>query len=182
MELYIGLGIAAIIVIWGIILYNRLVLLRNRARNNWSQIDILLKNRFDLVPNLVDTVSAYMTYEKETLTRLTEMRTKFASVDSAQDKAAINGEMSGVLGRLIAVSENYPDLKASENFLYLKQQLAELEDKVRFGRQFYNDTVEAFNTAVQSVPTNIIASLFGFRELTFYHVDEAEKATPRIKL
>lgn len=182
MGLYVGMLIAAIIVLWGIILYNRLVLLRNRVRNNWSQIDILLKNRFDLVPNLVDTVSAYTNYERETLTRMTEMRTRFASAESMQDKAAISGEMSGMLGRLIAVSENYPDLKASENFLYLKQQLAELEDKVRFGRQFYNDTVEAYNTAVQSVPTNMIAGLFGFRELTFFQVDDAEKALPRIKL
>lgn len=182
MELYIILAIVAVIVIWGIILYNRLVQLQLRVRNNWSQIDILLKNRFDLIPNLMDTVSAYTTYEKDTLTRITEMRTKFASAESVQDKAELSGQMSGALGRLIAISENYPDLKANENFLYLKQQLSEIEDKIRFSRQFYNDTVEAFNSAVQTVPSNIIASMFGFRELTFFNVDETEKALPRIKL
>lgn len=181
MELYIILGIIAVIFIWGIFLYNRLVQLQNRVRNNWSQIDILLKNRFDLIPNLMETVSAYANYERETLSKVTEMRTKYASANSIQDKVELSGEAAGLFGRLLAVSESYPELKANENFLYFKEQLSEIEDKIRFARQFYNDTVEAFNTAVQSVPSNLIASMFKFRELPFFHVDEAEKALPKVK-
>jgi len=181
MGMYIGIAVAVILLLWIVITYNRLVMLRNRVRNNWSQVDVVIKNRFDLIPNLVETVSGYSAYERETLNRITEMRTKYASAGSVNEKAEASGEVSGLLSRLMVVAENYPDLKASENFLYLKQQLSEIEDKIRFARQFYNDTVEAFNTAVMSFPSNLIAGMFGFREQTFFHIDEAEKATPRIK-
>ncbi|MFC5702658.1 LemA family protein [Cohnella faecalis] len=181
MGIYIGAAVAAILLLWIVFTYNRLIMLRNRVRNNWSQVEIVLKNRFDLIPNLVDTVSGYTTYERETLTRMTEMRTKYSSAQSINEKAQANGEVSGLLNRLMVVAENYPDLKASENFLYLKEQLTEIEDKIRFARQFYNDTVEAFNTAIMSFPSNLLAGMFGFREQTFFHIDEAEKAIPRIK-
>jgi len=161
--------------------YNRLVMLKNRVRNNWSQVDVVLKNRFDLIPNLVESVAGYAAHEKDTLSRITEMRTKYASAGSIQEKAEANGEMVGLLGRLMMVAESYPDLKANENFLFLKQQLTAVEDKIRFARQFYNDTVEAFNTAIMSFPSNLVAGMFGFREETFFHIDETEKSVPEVK-
>ncbi|MFD0711402.1 LemA family protein [Paenibacillus sp. GCM10027626] len=181
MGVYIGIAIIVLLVLWLIIIYNRLVMLKNRVRNNWSQVDVVLKNRFDLIPNLVETVAGYAAHEKETLSRVTEMRTKYASAGSIQEKAEANGEIAGLLGRLMVVAESYPDLKANENFLYLKQQLTAIEDKIRFARQFYNDTVEALNTAIMSFPNNLVAGMFGFREEPFFHIDEAEKSVPRIK-
>ena len=167
--------------LWVAITYNRFIILRNRVRNNWSQVDVVLKNRFDLIPNLVETVSGYSAHEKETLRQVVELRTRYASANSMDEKVAASGEMSGLLSRLMVVAESYPDLKANENFLYLKQQLAEIEDKIRYARQFYNDTVEAFNTAIAVFPSNLIAGLFGFREEGFFQIDEAEKINPQVK-
>jgi len=181
MEFYIWLAVGAIVLLWVAITYNRFIILRNRVRNNWSQVDVVLKNRFDLIPNLVETVSGYSAHEKETLRQVVELRTRYASANSMDEKAAASGEMSGLLSRLMVVAESYPDLKANENFLYLKQQLAEIEDKIRYARQFYNDTVEAFNTAIAVFPSNLIAGLFGFREEGFFQIDEAEKINPQVK-
>ncbi|MFB9274480.1 LemA family protein [Cohnella cellulosilytica] len=181
METYIWIAVGVIVLLWIVITYNRFIILRNRVRNNWSQVDVVLKNRFDLIPNLVETVSGYSAHEKETLSRITEMRTRYASAQSVNEKAEASGEMSALVNRLMVVAESYPDLKASENFLYLKQQLAEIEDKIRYARQFYNDTVEAFNTAIAVFPSNLIAGLFGFREQAFFHIDEAEKSNPQVR-
>jgi len=181
MGIYIGIAIVVILLLWLVSVYNRLVRLKNRVRNNWSQVDVVLKNRFDLIPNLVETVAGYAAHEKETLSRITEMRTKYASAGSIQEKAEANGEMAGLLGRLMVVAESYPELKANENFLYLKQQLTAIEEKIRFARQFYNDTVEALNTAIMSFPANLVAGMFGFREEAFFHIDEAEKSAPHVK-
>ncbi|MFM1653381.1 LemA family protein [Brevibacillus sp. B_LB10_24] len=182
MGLYITIGIVILLFLWIILSYNRLILLKNRVRSSWSQVDVVLKTRFDLIPNLTETVKGYAAHEKETLTRVTELRTKYVSAGSVQDKAAVSGEISGILSRLLMVAESYPDLKANENFLYLKQQLTSIEDKIRFARQFYNDSVEAFNTAVMSFPTNLFAGMFGFQQEPFFHIDEAEKSVPQIKL
>lgn len=181
MGVYIGIAVVVILLLWVVFTYNRLVLLRNRVRNNWSQVDVVIKNRFDLIPNLIETVSGYARHERETLYRVTELRTQYASAESVADKVNASGELSGLLQRLMLVAENYPDLKASENFLYLKEQLAAIEDKIRYARQFYNDTVEALNTAIMSFPSNLIAGIFGFREHPFFQIDEAEKAVPQIK-
>lgn len=181
MEFYIVIAVAVILLLWIIFTYNRLILLRNRVRNNWSQVDVVIKNRFDLIPNLIETVSGYAAYERETLNQMTELRTKYASAGSVHDKAAASGEMAELLHRLMMVAENYPDLKASNNFLYLKEQLSEIEDNIRYARQFYNDTVEAFNTAVTSFPANLIARTFGFREEAFFKIDETEKAVPQVQ-
>ena len=181
MGMYIGIAVVAIILLWVVFTYNRLVTLRNRVRNNWSQVDVVIKNRFDLIPNLVETVSGYSAYERDTLGRVTEMRTRYASAESVTEKAAASNELSGLLQRLMMVAENYPDLNASENFMYLKEQLTEIEDKIRFARQFYNDAVEAFNTAVMSFPANLIAGMFGFREHSFFQIDAAETAVPQVK-
>ncbi|MBW7475715.1 LemA family protein [Paenibacillus oenotherae] len=177
---YIGIGICVIVLLWIIVTYNRLVERRNRVRNSWSQVDIVLKNRFDLIPNLIETVSGYTGYERETLSQITEMRTKYASASSVADKASASGELSAALGRVMMVAEGYPDLKASANFLYLKEQLTEIEDKIRYARQFYNDAVEVFNTALAVFPSNLLAGMFGFREEAFFRMDEAEKALPKV--
>ncbi len=181
MGMYIGIAVIVILLLWVMFIYNRLITLRNRVRNNWSQVDVVIKNRFDLIPNLVETVSGYSAHERETLHQLTEMRTRYASTESVAEKAKASNELSGLFQRLMMVAENYPDLKASENFLYLKEQLTSIEDKIRFARQFYNDTVEAFNTAVMSFPANLVAGVFGFREQSFFHIDEAERTLPRVK-
>ncbi|OXS59371.1 LemA protein [Cohnella sp. CIP 111063] len=175
------LAVGAIVLLWIVITYNRFIILRNRVRNNWSQVDVVLKNRFDLIPNLVETVSGYSAHERETLSQMTELRTRYASAGSVNEKAEASSEMSLLLSRLMVVAESYPDLKASENFLYLKQQLAEIEDKIRYARQFYNDTVEAFNTAIAVFPSNLIASLFGFSEQPFFQIGEAEKINPQVR-
>ncbi len=180
--LYISLAVIAVAMLWVIVTYNRLIILRNRVRNNWSQVDIMMKNRFDLIPNLVDTVSQYVAYEKGTLQKLTELRTRYADADSVQQKAETGSEMAGMLQRLIVVAESYPELKASQNFIYLKEQLSELEDKIRYARQFYNDTVEAFNTAIMMFPTNMLAGPFGFGQEAFFQIDEAERAVPTVKI
>jgi len=181
MGVYIAIGIVVLLCLWIILIYNRLILLKNRVRNNWSQVDVVLKNRFDLIPNLVETIKGYAAHEKETLTRVTELRTKYASAQSIQDKAEMSGEISGLMSRLFMVAESYPELKANENFLYLKQQLTVIEDKIRFARQFYNDTVEMYNTAVMSFPANMLAGLFNFKQEQFFHIDEAEKSGPQVK-
>lgn len=181
MGVYIGIVVVAVLFLWVVLTYNRLVLLRNRVRNNWSQVDVVIKNRFDLIPNLIETVSGYSAHERGTLNLVTELRTKYVSAESIADKVNASGALSGLLQRLMVVAENYPDLKASENFLYLKEQLASIEDKIRFARQFYNDAVEALNTAIMSFPSNLIAGMFGFREHAFFQIDEAEKAVPQVK-
>jgi LemA protein len=163
------------------ITYNRLILLRNRVRNNWSQVDVVLKNRFDLIPNLVETVKGYAAHEKETLFRVTELRTTYAAAQSVQDKMEVSGEIAGIMNRLLLVAESYPGLKANDNFLYLKQQLTAVEDKIRFARQFYNDTVEAYNTAVMSFPANLLAGIFNFQQEQFFHIEEAEKSVPLVQ-
>ncbi|THF75841.1 LemA family protein [Cohnella fermenti] len=178
---YIGIGIVVIVLLWIMITYNRLIELRNRVRNSWSQVDIIIKNRFDLIPNLIETVSGYAGYERETLSRMTEMRTKYASASSVEDKASASGDLSAMVGRVMMVAEGYPDLKASANFLYLKEQLADIEDKIRYARQFYNDSVESFNTALAVFPSNLLAGMFGFREEAFFKIDESEKAVPKVE-
>jgi LemA protein len=156
-------------------------MLRNRVRNSWSQVDVVMKNRFDLIPNLLETVKGYADYEKTTLNQLTELRTKYTTAESVVEKADAGAQTSGLLRQLMVSLENYPDLKASENFLYLKEQLSEVEDKIRFARQFYNDAVERYNTTVMSFPANLLAGMFGFREESFFNIDEAEKAIPQVK-
>jgi LemA protein len=181
MEMYIIIGIVAALVLWLVLMYNKLIMLRNRVRNSWSQVDVVMKNRFDLIPNLLETVKGYADYEKTTLNQLTELRTKYTTAESVVEKADAGAQTSGLLRQLMVSLENYPDLKASENFLYLKEQLSEVEDKIRFARQFYNDAVERYNTTVMSFPANLLAGMFGFREESFFNIDEAEKAIPQVK-
>ena len=175
------LGIIIILLLWVGVSYNSLVGMRNKVNNSWSQIAVQLKRRFDLIPNLVETVKGYATHERETLNAVTEARTKYMSATTPQDMMNANHEMTQVLGRLFAVSEAYPDLKANVNFLELQAELSKTEDKISFSRQFYNDVVMEFNNAVQMFPTNILAGVFNFKGAVFFQTEEAENAVPQVK-
>lgn len=173
----IALIVIVVLVVLIIALYNGLVVARQKVRNAWSQIDVQLQRRFDLIPNLVESVKGYMTHEKEVLSKVTELRTSWANASSVGEKANLNNELSGALKTIMAVSENYPDLKANQNFSELQEELRATENKISFSRQFYNDSVTAYNTKLEVVPTNIIASMFNFKpeELFKAESDEARK-------
>lgn len=172
--------IVVALIFFVIYMYNNLVIKRNRVKNSWSQIDVQLKRRFDLIPNLVETVKGYASHEKETLDAVISARTKYLSSKTPEDMMNANGQLSQVLGRLFALSEAYPDLKANENFTHLQQELSKTEDKISYARQFYNDVVLTYNNAVQMFPTSIIASMFNFKEETFFRADEAERSAPKV--
>lgn len=175
--MWIALIVIVVLVVLIIALYNGLVVARQKVRNAWSQIDVQLQRRFDLIPNLVESVKGYMTHEKEVLSKVTELRTSWASASSVGEKAKLDNELSGALKTIMAVSENYPDLKANQNFSELQEELRATENKISFSRQFYNDSVTAYNTKLEVVPTNIIASMFNFKpeELFKAESDEARK-------
>jgi LemA protein len=154
---------------------------RNKVRNSWSQIDVQLKRRFDLIPNLLETVKGYAAHERLTFEQVTSARTKYLSTSIPQDMMKANSELTHALGRLFAVAEAYPELKASSNFLELQSELSKTEDKISFTRQFYNDTVMDYNNSVQIFPSSIIATIFSFKEEPFFNVDVNEKSAPQIK-
>ena len=175
-----GLIIIVIIVILVVIIagmYNGLVTSRNKVKNAWSQIDVQLQRRFDLIPNLVDSVKGYMKHEEGVLTKVTELRTSWANATTVAEKAELDNQLSGALKTIMAVSENYPDLKANQNFSELQEELRNTENKISYSRQFYNDSVTMYNTKLQVVPTNIIAGIFNFtpEELFKAESDEARK-------
>ncbi|HBR03519.1 MAG TPA: hypothetical protein DD738_13020 [Ruminiclostridium sp.] len=173
--------IAAIVLLYAVATYNRLVDKRNKVANSWSQIDVQLKRRFDLIPNLLETVKGYAAHEKQTFADVTEARTKYLSAGSHQDAISADTALSKGLGRLFAVAEAYPELKANTNFLELQEELKNTENKISFARQFYNDVVMDYNNAVQMFPSSIIAGMFQFKTDEFIRVDEAEAAAPKIK-
>lgn len=165
--------IVVIIVILGILifLYNGLIVSRNKVDNAWSQIDVQLQRRFDLIPNLVEAVKGYMKHEENVLTKITELRTSWANVSTTSEKIELDNQLSGALKTIMAVSENYPELKANQNFSELQEELRNTEDKVTYSRQFYNDSVTMYNTKLQVFPTNIIANVFGFQEKELFKID-----------
>jgi LemA protein len=179
--------IIGILVLLGIVfavLYNRLVGRRNQVDNSWSQIDVQLKRRYDLIPNLVEAVKDYMQYEQETLTKVTEARAAAINAGAAGPQAQAQAEnmLSGALKSLFAVAENYPDLKANQNVMSLQEELTATENKIAFARQFYNDSVLTYNNAIQMFPTNIIAGMFNFTARQFFDTPEAETAVPKVDL
>lgn len=183
MPLLIALAILFAIIIWGVAQYNKLVTLRNQVQNGWKQIDVQLKRRHDLIPNLVNTVKGYMQYEQETLNKVIEARNAAASASGVADSAAKEHALTGALGKLFALAENYPNLKASENVKQLQEELSSTENKIGFARQFFNDIATKFNIAQQVFPTNIIAGMFGFKPSELFEVtDEAERAVPNVDL
>ena len=170
----VALAIIVLLVIVGISMYNNLVKLRQKVKNSWSQIDVQLQRRFDLIPNLVEAVKGYMKHEEAILTKVTELRTAWANAESVHAKAELDNQLSGALKTIMAVSENYPDLKANQNFSQLQQELQNTENKISYSRQFYNDTVTMYNTKLEVVPSNIIASLFGFKPEELFKVENEE--------
>jgi LemA protein len=184
MEIFGWVIVALIIAIplFGILLYNRLVGLRNQVKNAWRQIDVQLKRRHDLIPNLVEVVKDYMSYEQETLEKVIQARSRAVSAGSPEEAIAAEGILSGALGKLFALMENYPDLKANENVSRLMEELSTTENRISFSRQFYNDSVMALNNGVEVFPSNIVAGLFGFHPATYFEVAEAETATPKVDL
>ena len=162
-------------------MYNNLVGLRNRVKNSYAQIDVQLKRRNDLIPNLVETVKGYAGHEKDVLESVTKARTSVMNASSVEEASAADNQLTGALKSLFAVAESYPELKANSNFQQLQTELSETEDKISYARQFYNDVVLKYNNACQQFPSSIMARLFGFKEEEFFEAPEAEKAVPEVK-
>ncbi len=176
------LAIVGVAVVGFIGIYNSLIQLRNRVKNAWSQIDVQLKRRHDLIPNLVQTAKGYMKHERETLENITNARSKAAGAGSVGEKSSAEGELSGALGRFMLVVENYPDLKANKNFLSLQEELTSTENKIAFARQGYNDQTLFFNNKIQMFPSNLIAGMFNFKLGEFFELeDKAQRETPKVK-
>ncbi len=173
--------IVAIILLYALTTYNSLVGKKNKVANSWSQIDVQLKRRFDLIPNLLETVKGYAAHEKKAFEDVTAARAKYMSAGNHQEAIDADGQLSKGLGKLFAVAEAYPELKANTNFLQLQEELANTEDKISFARQFYNDVVMDYNNSVQMVPSSIIAGMFRFKTEEFIRVSEAEAAVPKIQ-
>ncbi len=179
-EIIIGI-IILLILIAIVVFYNSLVQLRNRVKNAWSQIDVQLKRRTDLIPNLVETVKGYAKHEKTVFEDVTNARSSLMNAKTVAENEKANNQLTGALKTLFAVAENYPNLKANENFKDLQAQLAQTEDKIAYSRQFYNDTVLMYNNKCQMFPSNIIASLFKFKEAEFFEIAESETKTPQVE-
>ena len=181
MALWIILIVVAVIVLYVISTYNGLVVLWNKVKDQWSQIEVQLKRRADLIPNLVETVKGYAAHEKDTLEAVVSARNKAVSATTPEAEMQANGELSQALGRLFALTEAYPDLKANTNFVDLQNQLKETEDKISYSRQFYNDTVLKYQNKKESFPSNIIAGMFGFKTFKFFEAEEQDRKVPEVK-
>ena len=179
--LIIVLAVVALIVFWIIGAYNGLVRLRNRVRDQWAQIDVQLKRRFDLIPNLVETVIGYAKHEKSTLEDVVKARNTYLSATTPEAQMEANGELTQAISKLFALTEAYPDLKANTNFVKMQDDLKETEDKISYARQFYNDTVLRYNNKVETIPTNIIAGLFGFKKEAFFEAAGAERENVKVE-
>jgi len=188
MEVVAGLGIITICSIISILLlvgiiaffYNKFVTLKNKVENGWAQIDVQLKKRFDLVPNLVNTVKGYAKHEKGIFEEVTRLRSAISNAKNREEYAEANNQLTNTLKTLFAVAENYPDLKANENFMQLQSELSEIESKIAYSRQFYNDTVYMFNTEIQKFPGVIFAKVFGFKEQVYFKATDEEKENVKV--
>ena len=178
--LLIILAIIVIIIVFIISTYNGLVQSKMKVDNAWSQIDIQLQRRFDLIPNFVETVKGYMNHEQETFEKIASIRTSWANASSVEDKAKLNDQLSSSLKTIMAVSESYPELKANENFLKLSEELSNTEDKISFSRQFYNDTVTMYNTKLQVFPSNIIAGIFNFTARNLFKSEDEARNNVKV--
>ncbi len=178
--LWIVLAVVALLVVGLVLLYNRLVRLRNRVDNAWAQVDVQLRRRYDLIPNLVETVKGYAAHERGTFEAVTEARTRAQAATTVQEQAGAENMLSQALGRLFAVAEAYPELQADENFRELQEELAQTENRIAVSRQVYNDTVLTYNNAVQTVPGLLVAGPFGFAKREFFEIEEAAREAPRV--
>jgi LemA protein len=174
------LAFVALVVVAVILLYNRLVRLRNRVDNSWAQVDVQLRRRYDLIPNLVETVKGYAAHERETFEAVTQARTRAQAAGTVQDQAQAENILSQALGRLFAVAEDYPELQADENFRQLQDELAQTENRIAVSRQVYNDTVLTYNNAIQTVPGLVVAGPFGFAKRDFFEAEETHREAPRV--
>jgi len=179
---FILLGILVVVALWFLATYNGLVRLRNQVKNAWSQIDVQLKRRHDLIPNLIETVKGYAAHERGTFDAVTQARAAAMKAQGPAQAAQAEGLLGSALSKFFAIAENYPELKANQNFLALQEELASTENKISFARQFYNDQVQGFNTRIEQVPTNIVASVGGFKSAEFFQVEApAEREAPQVK-
>ena len=178
--LWVIVGILAVIILYIVLTFNSLIMLRNRVNNAWSQIDVQLKRRYDLIPNLVNSVKGYMKHEKGVLTEITKMRSNLVSGSMSQ-KSKASDVISNALKTLFAVAENYPKLQASENFKMLQEELSGTESKIAFARQFYNDNVMTLNNRIQQFPSSIIANMLNFKEKEFFKSAESEKKSVKVE-
>jgi LemA protein len=179
--LWIILILIALIIGWLILVYNDLIRSRNRVDEAWSDIDVQLKRRYDLIPNLVETVKAYATHEREVFQNVTEARNQAMQAKGIEAKGQAENILSGTLKSLFAVAEAYPDLKASTNFLQLQSELSDTENKIQASRRFYNGNVRDFNTKIQVFPNTLIAGMLGFKKYEFFQIGEEEKAAPKVQ-
>jgi len=178
---WIILGVIIVIALWFIGTYNMFITLRNRVKNAWAQIDVQLKRRYDLIPNLVETVKGYAKHERELFEKVTELRSRAMSAKSIKDVGEANNQLTQTLKTLFAVAENYPELKANESFLKLQEELTNTENKIAFARQFYNDIVMRFNMAQQKIPAAFVAKMMGLTPEEYYPVPEEERGAVRVE-
>jgi LemA protein len=182
MAVWIVLGVVVVTLGWVVFAFNRLVTLRNRVNNGWSQIDVQLRRRYDLIPNLVETVRGYASHERELFERIAQARARAGGAAGVADRAGAENAVTAGVRQLLAVAENYPDLKASQNFLALQEELTGTESKIAFARQFYNDQVMRLNTAIQSFPSNLIARAFRFTPREFFEIDDPARGPVQVDL
>ena len=173
--------ILAFLVLWFIVIYNGLITFRNRTQEAWSDIDVQLKRRHDLIPNLIETVKGYASHEKGVFEKVTEARAKAISAQTPQEAGQAENMLTGALKSLFAVAENYPTLRASENFQKLQEELADTENKIQAARRFYNGNVRYFNIKQETFPSNLVAQMFAFKKAEFFEIEEeAERETPKV--
>ena len=178
---HILLVVIVLLVLWVIGTYNSLISLKNKVKNQWSQIDIQLKRRFDLIPNLVETIKGYTKHESETLEKVIQARNTYLSAGTPEEKMKASGELSKVMSKLFALSEAYPDLKANTNFIDMQNTLKDTEDKISYARSFYNNSAMKYNTKIESFPTNILANIFGFKTNAYFEISAEEKENVKVK-
>jgi LemA protein len=179
---WIVLGVVAIVLVWGVVTYNRFVRIRTRVDNGWSQIDVQLRRRYDLIPNLVETVKGYAAHEREVFEHVTQARADAVAAQGVGPQARAEDQVTAGLRQLMAVAEAYPDLKANEGFLRLQEELVGTESKIAYARQFYNDQVTRLNTAVGTFPSSLIAKLFGFRDRPFFDIEDPVRGPVQVDL
>ena len=177
----VALAILVIFILYIVLTYNKLVVLRNRVKDQWAQIDVQLKRRFDLIPNLVNTIKGYTKHESETLENVIKARNTFLSASTKEEEMKADGELTNAITKLFALSESYPDLKANQNFIDLQEELTSTENKISASRQFYNDTVLNLNNKIEMFPSNIIAGMFHFKKESFFEVNEQERENVKVE-
>ncbi|MGZ5296314.1 MAG: LemA family protein [Actinomycetota bacterium] len=179
---WILVGVVVVLLLWAVLTYNRLVSLKNRVDNGWSQIDVQLRRRYDLIPNLIETVKGYAAHEREVFEKVTEARTQAMGATGVKDQAQAENAITAGLGRLIAVAESYPELKANQSFLALQEELVGTESKIAYARQFYNDQVARLNTLIQKFPAKLVAGPGHFEAKPFFDIDEPVRGPVQVDL